>query len=36
MVFALNTKEFVGAGGANIAIDLSKHFDVDFYFGTGR
>ena len=35
MVFALDTKEFVGAGGANIAIDLSKHFDVDFYFGTG-
>ena len=35
MVFAKGVHEFVGGSGANIALNLSRRFETDFYFGTG-
>jgi len=36
MVFAKGTHNFIGGSGANIALNLSKYVETDFYFGTGN
>ncbi|MBN2253019.1 MAG: carbohydrate kinase family protein, partial [Kosmotogaceae bacterium] len=36
MVFAKDTHDFIGGSGANIALNLSRCFETDFYFGTGN
>ena len=36
MVFTRSTHDFIGGSGANIALNLSRCAETDFYFGTGN
>jgi len=36
MVFARSAHDFIGGSGANIALNLSRCVETDFYFGTGN